>query len=137
MLNEISSLTSALDSSDLFRGGPSETPIWVNSNAYVRLSETFGILPFRDDTRRALGFAPYSPELAQGVQTKHRYLACQQDVLYSVLPIHTHEEHALFCLLVSQPGGAFGGRTEPNWLNLAVTWTNHSNGLNIFYKARI
>lgn len=130
ILNEIAHLYDLLESGDggIFKTARSSTLTWINGNGYIRSKETFGILPFQDTTRAALGFSAFNPSLANSIPIRHAYLASQQDVLYAVLPIHTNEEHALFKLLAALPGGLFAGVGEPDWQKVAVTWAEHCDG---------
>ncbi|KAG5643535.1 hypothetical protein DXG03_000676 [Asterophora parasitica] len=113
------------------------TAKWVNGNNYESSSETFGILPLTDATRTQLSMFTFNPDLAKQEKTHHSHLASLQCTRIAILPVHTHDERALFSLFVCHHNGHFTGRTQPNWIALTREWSNHCDGKTIFYKASL
>jgi hypothetical protein len=109
---------------------------WVNGNDYERSSETFGILPVLEDARRKLSMLPYHSEHAATMKIHHADLAKLQGTRSAVLPVHTNEEKALYQMLIQTKDGHFTGLSPPNWITLARQWSDHSDGIHIFYKVR-
>ena len=77
---------------------------------------------------------PYHDAFAKQQKIRHQHLAQQQHTRVAVLPVHTPSERALYRLLVKQPNGLFSGKTQPNWVTVAVEWSRHCDGIHIFYK---
>ncbi|KAG1878532.1 hypothetical protein C8R48DRAFT_768098 [Suillus tomentosus] len=107
---------------------------WLNGNDFEPANESFGILPVAAATRAKLGMSQYRDDYAKGCKIKHEYLARHQQTLVAILPIHTVEEKALYCLLIKSVTGQFAGQKQPNWVALAQEWQHHANGTHIFYK---
>ena len=110
---------------------------WVNGNDYDHTNESFGIIQFKPDFFKPLGMFEYNDQYARDQQIHHQWVAEQQGTLVAVLPVHTHEEHDLFRLLVhSSPLFSDVATRQPNWTSLAAVWATHANGKTIFYKVR-
>ena len=106
---------------------------WVNGNNYQRTSESFGILPFDGAAQNRLSMLPYHHTFALEQKVRHRYLSERQRTRFSVLPIHTQSERALF-QLYARSSHHFTSAQGPNFAALACEMNAHADGLTIFYK---
>ncbi|KAL6304043.1 hypothetical protein BKA93DRAFT_749988 [Sparassis latifolia] len=107
---------------------------WINGDDYEQTNENFGILPLSSSARKRLAMQEYDAEFAEKEKIRHQHLAMQQRTQIPILPLHTAEEHALYRMLVKQPGGHFAGKTQPNWVSLVRDWSHYCNGVHVFYK---
>ncbi|TFY76543.1 hypothetical protein EWM64_g7467, partial [Hericium alpestre] len=107
---------------------------WVNTWDYKESEESFGILPISPTTRASLGMLDYHPDFGRDQKIHHQWLASAQQTRHAVLPVHTAEERALFCLLAGDTKGLFAGKASPNWVAIAAEWSGHCDGQKIFYK---
>ncbi|KAG6815447.1 hypothetical protein H0H93_009785, partial [Arthromyces matolae] len=107
---------------------------WVNSNDYEQSSESFGILPLSVVTQTQLGMLEFQQDYAVKEKIRHLRLAYLQKTRVAILPVHTSQERALFTLLIQEKTGMFTSETQPNWIALACTWSQHCDGKTIFYK---
>jgi len=95
------------------RGASHSMSGWVNGNDYERSSETFGILPVREETQQKLSMLPYHSEHATTMKIHHSGLAKQ--------------------MLIHRKDGHFTGPSPPNWiaifcgLMLMLTCRAHSS----------
>ena len=106
---------------------------WVNGNNYQRTTESFGILPFDGAAQNCLSMLPYHHTFALEQKVRHRYLSERQGTRFSVLPIHTQSERALF-QLYARSSHHFTSAQGPNFAALAREMNAHADGLTIFYK---
>lgn len=109
---------------------------WVNGNNYQHSTETFGILPFDGEAQNQLSMLPYHHTFALEQKAQHHYLSERQGTHFSVLPIHTQSEHALF-QLYTHSSHHFSGRQGPNFTALACEMNAHADGMTIFYKVNM
>ena len=121
--------------SDLFASETKEPSAigWVNGNDYERSQETFGVLAIPAVIKTKYGMHSYSQPFAVGENVRYAHLAKQQDTLIAVLPVSTAAEYHMFRLLRRQHGSLFTEKTQPDWVELARIWNNHSDGRDIFY----
>jgi len=106
---------------------------WVNGNNYKRTTESFGILPFDDNTQKHFSMLPYSRVFAEEQKIRHRFLSERQGTRFAVLPIHTRSERAIF-QLYANTSPHFARSESPNFTALASDMNMHADGLSTFYK---
>lgn len=76
----------------------------------------------------------YHAGFASEQKIRYRDLARRQNTRVTILPIHTKAERALFKMFIAKTQGLFAGRKEPNWIEFAKLWSDHADGINVFYK---
>lgn len=71
---------------------------WVNGDFYVPSTETLGILPIPADVRTLSGMTEFNANTDS--KQYYAYFATMQGTHKPILPVHTFQEHSLFCELM-------------------------------------